>query len=175
MEIKELRRDEEKIDVLVEFQAPAPGQMVTQAFTYPYDLVRIPETEIPVQFTATGEKEHIMELRGTDRILSIVASSDWIKVFSPAPEKEVEKELLVKGMASTFEGNILYRLIDSGGEEIKNGFTTAGMGDWYYFEIELSLEGLLKPGEKFTLELYTKSAKDGSVENLVSISLRLGK
>jgi len=173
VEIKELRKTDDHIEVFVEFQAPAPDQMVTQAFTYPYDLVRIKPADLPFQFTALGEQEHVMELRGIDRILPVVASSDWIKVFSPAPGEEVEKTFAVQGIASTFEGNILYRIIDSRGKIIKDGFTTAGMGDWYYFEIDFDLEELIEPREKFSLELYTESPKDVSEENLLTIPLSI--
>lgn len=175
VEIQELQKRKDSIEIFVEFQAPAADQMVTQAFTYPYDLVRIKATDIPFQFTALGEKEHVMELRGIDRLLPVVASSDWIKVFNPTPGEEVGKSFTVEGMASTFEGNILYRLIDSQGKNIKDGFTTAGMGDWYYFEIVFSLEELFEPGENFSLELYTESPKDGSRENLVTIPLSTKK
>jgi len=171
VEIKDLLLKEKEIEVIVEFKAPSADQMVTQAFTYPYALVRIEATDLPFSFTATGEKEYIMELRGIDRIRPIVASSNWIKIFNPAPEQEIEESFTVEGIASTFEGNIRYRLINAQGEKVKDSFTTAGMGDWYYFEIEMEIGELIETGEEFSLELFTTSPKDGAEENLVKIPL----
>ena len=55
VEITEIIEKNEKIEVLAHFTAPGEDEPVTQAITYPYDLVMIEETRMPVSFTTTGD------------------------------------------------------------------------------------------------------------------------
>ncbi|MFO7952678.1 MAG: protease complex subunit PrcB family protein [Bacillota bacterium] len=57
VEITSIKRKEDKIVVTAHFTAPEEGEPVTQAITYPYDLVVIEETELPVDFGTTGDDD----------------------------------------------------------------------------------------------------------------------
>lgn len=164
----------EAITVEVEFKKPGPDENVTQAVTYPYDLVLVPATGLPVRFNGRGAEEYVMTLYGTDTLETIVASSWGIKLFAPAPGTGVAGTLRFSGVASVFEGQINYRLIGPDGTVLIEGYTMAGMGDWCYFREEILLAPILpanaSPAECL-LELFTISAMDGSEQDLVSITL----
>lgn len=43
------------------------------------------------------------------------------------------------------------------------------MGDWGYFEEEITLDPDLEENTELVLEIFTESPKDGTVEDLVTI------
>jgi len=59
VEITGIEEKEDKIVVTVDFTEPGKDDMVTQAFTYPYDLAMINDTGLPVEFTATGAESEV--------------------------------------------------------------------------------------------------------------------
>ncbi len=174
VEIKNLTEQEDKLLVTVEFTEPAEGEPVTQALTRPYDLKTSEPTDLPVEFVAEGDEMYVPTLWGIDKLPPIAAQSDGIKVFSPAPGSTVASEFDVTGIANVFEGTVLYRLLlGSTGEELYSGITTGAMGDWGYFEEEIAVPGETNSGEQLILELYTESAKDGSIQDLIEIEIEL--
>ncbi len=95
-----------------------------------------------------------------------------IWVTHPTPDQVAGVPLLVKGSARVFEGTVNARLLDSQGNVLVSAHTTAtsgapGRGD---FEMRLNF----KPPQdgKGILEVYSISARDGSVENKVTIPVR---
>ncbi len=163
------------ITVAVKFKDPLPGEIVTEAFTYPYDLVLIPAVNLPVEFAGHGAQEHVMALYGIDSLAPIVAASAWIKVFEPAPGAAVTGIVRVSGVASVFEGLISYRIVRNGAVLAADQIM-AGMGDWYYFEEEIPLAAIV-PGITSplacVLELFTISPRDGTEAEKVSIPVTL--
>ncbi|MDW7652275.1 MAG: Gmad2 immunoglobulin-like domain-containing protein [Bacillota bacterium] len=175
VEITEIDVQEDLVEVTVSFREPDEDEAVTEAITYPYDIEEIEITELPVTFIATGAENYVPELKGIDYVKPVVAQSQWIKLFSPAPESVVERQFSVDGIANVFEGNILYRLKDASERVLVSGNTTAEMGNWRYFIVDITVDEAVPVEEKLLLELYTESAKDGSVENLVQVELELQK
>ena len=55
-----------EIAVAVEFEVPSPGRSYTQEITYPYDLIFIPASNLPVVFQASGARVYVMTLHGVD-------------------------------------------------------------------------------------------------------------
>ncbi len=173
VEITQVLETADEIVVSVEFTEPAEDEAVLQVLTYPYDKREIPAIDKPVRFVARGAQEYLPTLKGIDYLKPVVAQSEFIKVFSPAPESSVSDSFTIEGVANVFEGTVLYRLLDSGEEELDSGITSGYMGDWGYFEPELTVPGEIETGEELLLQLYTESAKDGRIENLVEIELEL--
>jgi hypothetical protein len=103
----------------------------------------------------------------------IVASSDWIKIFSPKPDKQVEGTIFLSGIACVFEGTVNYELLTEDGNILCRGFTTGTMGDWGYFEETIPVPPDTDGG-RVVLQLYSASAKDGSKMFVVDIPLVLG-
>ena len=173
VEIQDVMEYEEEIRVTVAFTEPAEDEIVTQALTYPDDLYVMEATDKPVTFAATGAESYVPELIGLDELPPIVAESDGIKIFSPAPETTVPATFTIEGISNVFEGTVQLRVLDADGEELLSDFTTGAMGDWGYFNPFLTLPDTVQPGDALTLELYTTSAKDGSIQDLIEIPLEM--
>ncbi|MEW5784923.1 MAG: Gmad2 immunoglobulin-like domain-containing protein [Bacillota bacterium] len=162
-----------EVIVSVDFSEPRAGEAVTQAITYPYDLVAVPAADLPVRFIAGGAESYVMALYGIDTLETIVASSNPIKLFEPADGSDTNGALRFRGVASVFEGQIDYRLLDAAGGVIAEGYTMAGMGDWYYFEETIGTGDFTGEVTEATLELFTISPKDGSEQDLVSVKVNI--
>jgi hypothetical protein len=153
---------------LCRFKEPSPGETVSQAKTYPFDLVTVPRLEVPVEFRAEGDTPpHIMRVLGSD-VEPIVAESTWIKVFEPRPGQVVAGSFSLRGLCSAFEGTVNYRLMRNS-SILHEGFATGAMGDWGYFEAVVPLD--TAENGPAVLEVFTYSAKDGSVQDLISIDV----
>ncbi len=167
VEIGEIVVTADKVSVPVTFKRPAPGEMVTQALTYPYDLKTLAATELPVEFVLSGDEEYLPALVGIDELLPVVAESAGIKLFAPAPESTVSRTFVLEGVANVFEGNVQYKLQDRNGKLLDSGFTTGAMVDWGYFRTELTVPQEVAAGERLLLDVFTESAKDGSLEQQI--------
>lgn len=159
--VEEVREVDDHLEVVVRFTRPAPGQMVIQVLTYPYDLVVLENETLPITVKDMAEPEnHIMGLVGLDYIdRPVVAASDWIKLFSPAPESRVDSVITLAGIANVFEGTVIYEIMSVDGQSLVKGFVTAAMGDWGYFAEEIPLPG---DESSYLLSVYSESARDGS-------------
>jgi hypothetical protein len=172
--ITQVRRVGDEIIVTVHFTEPGPDDPVTLVPTRPYDLVIIDARDLPVRYIVEGAEEFVPTLTGIDELPPIVAESTWIKLFAPAPGMVISDQFAMEGIANVFEGNVNYRLLDQEGVEIVSGFTTGSMGDWGYFSEIIEVPGTVQDGEDLTLDVYTVSARDGSIENMIQINLVSG-
>jgi hypothetical protein len=168
--IEDVEIGSDAIVVTIGHSDPAEGQNVTEALTYPRDIVYTENLSLPIEYVATGDREYVPLLVGIEELPTIMAESEFIKVFAPAPGSNVPETFTVEGVANVFEGTVNYLLRDTDGETTLEQYTTAGMGDWYFFEMDIELPDDF--GDTFTLEMFTYSANDGSVTNLVEIPLQ---
>lgn len=167
VEIGEIIVSADKISVPVSFRKPAPGEIVTQALTYPYDLEVLEAQDLPVEFVPSGAEEYLPTLVGIEELLPIIAGSQGIKLFAPAPDSSVSRNFVLEGVANVFEGNVQYKLLNKNGNVLDSGFATGAMGDWGYFRAELTVPGEIAAGERILLDVFTESAKDGSLEQQI--------
>jgi len=168
--IEDVEIDDEQITVIISYSDPGPDENVTQALTYPQDIVYTDNLDLPIEYVAAGDKEYVPILRGIVELPKIVAESDFIKVFTPAPNENVPQTITVEGVANVFEGSISYLLRDADGTATGEQFTTAGMGDWYFFTFDIQVPEMFS--DNLSLELFSYSAKDGSIIHLVEIPLQ---
>lgn len=161
----------EALVVKVDLLDPPPGQPVTQAFTYPYDLVVTAPTDREIRFDTTVEWPRVPTLLGIDHLEPIVAGRGGIRVFAPAPDSTVPDPFVFRGIANTFEGNVNYRVETRDGKPLLEHFTTGAQGDWGHFQeiVELPAEA----PEALVLRVFTYSPKDGSVEGDFEIPITL--
>ena len=103
--ITETKVKEDLVEVHVKFSEPAADQVVNDAVDYPYVLQEIEVTELPVTFIAAGAEQDVPKLVGIDYLKPIVAGSEKIKIFTPAPDAGVSHEFTVEGIVSLDEGN----------------------------------------------------------------------
>lgn len=100
-------------------------------------------------------------------------------VYKPAQNADVsraviEREITVSGVARAFEATVNWRLRDSSGREVANGFTNASVGSspvWGTF----SFVAQVPPGVtgNVTLDVYQASPRDGSDINKVELRLQV--
>lgn len=174
VEVEEVLEEDGELKILIRSYGPGVGQMVTQALTYPYDLIIVENKELPLRFIDADDPDrYFMALLGLKTIdRPIAASSEWIKIFSPFPGEEVEGIITLTGIANVFEGTVSYELLTPKGQVVDKGFTTAAMLDWGYFEKAIHLPESTEIGG-LTLKLYSESPKDGSEMFGVEIPLVL--
>ncbi len=97
-----------------------------------------------------------------------------IYVTSPKPGSVVTSPLVVAGFARVFEQTLSWRLLDKNGTVLREGIAMTqardiGMYGPFRFDVFLPVF----EGGDFTLEVFTYSPRDGSIQDLVSIPLSL--
>ncbi|MDQ0253433.1 hypothetical protein J2S74_000805 [Evansella vedderi] len=102
----------------------------------------------------------------------VVLENESFKIFDPAPNSEVENQLVVRGLARVYEGTVQYELED-GHYIFASGFVTASNGapDWGEFELVIDLAKV--PSGSVTLFLFEENAKDGSWKNQLALPLNV--
>lgn len=93
-----------------------------------------------------------------------------IRVLEPLMYAQIAGSLLVTGEARVFESAFSWRVLDAAGQELLSGSAMADAPDIgqfgpFTFTADLSLD----PPGPMTLEVFDYSAKDGAVQDLVSI------
>lgn len=171
VEVIEVTEEKGRLVVSIESRPPGADDSVTQAITYPYDLIVVGEKNLPLLLVDVNEKNrHFMGLWGTEIIdRPIVASSDWIKVFTPKQGEEVDGSIQLSGIANVHEGTVMVELV-SRTAVIFRSFTTAAFTEWGYFEEQIPIPQDAVNGE-ISLQLYSESMKDGSRQFEVVIPL----
>lgn len=103
-----------------------------------------------------------------------------IIVQSPQPNEYVTAERFqIKGVARTFENNVVYRVTDlASGQVIAHGFTTAvgEMGQFNPFTLSVAAQTMNKVQypTRALIEVFEQSAKDGSEINMAKVQVRMG-
>lgn len=93
-----------------------------------------------------------------------------IVVEAPHPGEDIQGPFKLTGIANVFEATVSWKLVDSEGNLVKKGFTTAtcGTGCWGTFEDVVRYDVLSGAG---TLKVFESSAEDGSPLHIVEIPL----
>ena len=94
-----------------------------------------------------------------------------IWLTAPLEGASVSSPLTVRGTASIFEATVDYRLKDSSGKVLVEGYVMAAGGAPDRGDFEAVLKYTAPAGEKLTLEVFEASAKDGSPINVVTVKL----
>lgn len=125
--------------------------------------------EAPVTSTADSSSAENSATVGEPTI----SESGNIKVQEPQANALVSSPLLIKGQARTFESTFQISLKDSSGKEVAKKTATYTAADPSQFGDYGELMLFDAPGtDTGTLEVFTNSAKDGSVQDLVKIPVR---
>lgn len=103
----------------------------------------------------------------------IISESGNIIVSSPKPAEKISSPLVLEGEARVFENVVDYRLRDTNGNILVEGFASAqspDIGEFGPFRAEIEFP---KPeGELGILEVFSTSPKDGSEINKVIIPIK---
>ncbi len=106
----------------------------------------------------------------------IVDEINNIRIYEPQPGDTVGQPLIIVGKVREPENNFNYRLLDSEGHQLAGSFATAvaiDVGKFGAFSVVLNYGE--PAGSSGTVEVFSHSAKDGAVIDLVRIPVKLKK
>lgn len=105
---------------------------------------------------------------------SIVAQSNNIHIFSPAPNTQIGPILIVTGEARVFENAFSYRLLDATNATVfeSNAMANApDIGQFGPFQLTITVPPQLVGSSGF-LQVFQYSAKDGTPADVVTVPLQ---
>lgn len=141
----------------VSLTAPGEEDIVTQAFTYPYDLIVIDQTDAPL---AAEFGEHpTLWLPEDQKGLPLV--SERVFLQTPMAGSELGQTLRVKGAAKLFEGTF-HIVLEDGHNQLVNQLGTASAGGPEWGVIDVELEYPIPSNPHGHLIIMWQDAKDGS-------------
>jgi hypothetical protein len=99
------------------------------------------------------------------------ATSDSVAVYSPRAGTTTGRTVNVSGAARAFEAHVNWRIKDSAGREVGNGFMSASIfgPTWGTFDTSVTIPANVSGN--VTLEVFWPSPKDGAELGLVQIPL----
>jgi hypothetical protein len=97
-----------------------------------------------------------------------------ITVASPAIGATVTSPVTVSGTADVFEAVVSIEILNSAGQEIARTFTTASCGTGCRGSYTTAISYSVPATQQGTLEVFERSAKDGSPVNMQKIPVTLG-
>ncbi len=123
----------------------------------------------------TGEEEPESTPTGLAVSPTAAAEAPLIDIDSPSQGDTVTVPVHVEGRARVFEGALLVAIKDIGGDVLcrvpaQATIAAPGVGTW---AVDLAFPPPSSGPADATIEAYSESARDGSVENLVSVSVVL--
>lgn len=96
-----------------------------------------------------------------------------ITVLTPASGTRVTSPVTVSGTADVFEGVVSVQILDSAGHEIARTFTTASCGTGCRGVYSVAVAYRVQVAGQGTIEVFERSAKDGSPINVQLIRVTL--
>lgn len=105
------------------------------------------------------------------RLVVPLPSSSNIAVFQPLPGTRIAPGTRLSGMARAFEANVLYQIRDAMDRVVaRERAVTASAGAPAFGEFDVALPFDHPPATQTgTLLVYTRSARDGSIQDLVEV------
>ncbi len=110
---------------------------------------------------------------GTDVPLKTVSASGNVIVTSPVAGAAIGLPLVITGSARVFESTFNYRLLDTDGTVLVEGNAMTNAPDVGQFgDFAVTTSYALPLGTTGTVEVFDRSAKDGSVIDLASVPIK---
>lgn len=131
---------------------------------------------LPVIMQANARSPHFSPdiLMEGMRLIIPLPMSENIVVTLPFPGFTIRDNQVIEGYARAFEANVLYRVVDDNEVVVtEESFTTAEAAAPAYGRFRDSIPFDREPtAPAGVLQVYTRSAKDGSVQDLVQTRVR---
>jgi hypothetical protein len=167
-------RGEVICEMVVQATEGAPG-----VGTWAVDLAFPPPTPDPADATIEAYSESPRDGSIENLVsISVVLSPDPppIVMMEPGCNQHVSSPLHVEGTASVFEGAVIVLVRGADGEEMVRATVQAaeaapGRGS---FSADLTLPSTVTSPMRATVEAFSLSPRDGSVENLFAVPIELG-
>lgn len=118
-------------------------------------------------FTLSNPARIVVDIGGAPQ-----AVSDSVAIYSPRPGETTSRTLTVSGAARAFEAHVAWRVKDSNGRVVANGFALASLGSslvWGTLEMSVTIPASVTGN--VTLEVFWPSPKDGEPLGLVQVPL----
>jgi immunoglobulin-like protein involved in spore germination len=105
---------------------------------------------------------------------ALVSARGSIVVREPRANDRVRSPLTISGDASVFEANLEWQVTDTAGRALARGFTTASAGAPARGTFTISATYTEPATDEFGFaEVFDRSAKDGSVDEIVRVPIIL--
>jgi hypothetical protein len=117
-------------------------------------------------FTLSNPARIVIDIGGAPQ-----ATSDSVAVYSPRAGTTIGHVATISGAARAFEAHVTWRVKDSGGRVVVNGFTSASIFGpiWGTFDTSITIPANVSGN--VTLEIFWPSPKDGTELGLVQVPL----
>ncbi len=124
--------------------------------------------------TATVAAAATQAPTATPRPSPLLSAKGSILVKEPASGEQLNAGVVVSGEATVFEANVLYRVVTAGGKVLAEGHTTATAGapQKGTYRVEVTFEAPYY-GEAGFVEVFERSAKDGSISDIVRVPVTI--
>ena len=96
-----------------------------------------------------------------------------ITLKMPAVNAKLTSPVTISGDASVFEAALAWRITDTAGRVIVEGFTTASLGAPGRGTFSVSASYTVPAETVAFIEVFSRSAKDGSIDEIVRIPVTL--
>lgn len=185
IKVARLLADAGQLIAITEIKAPAQGAMVTQALTYPLDLISLPVDAKELSFAYQGDllalaaapkAEQPAEPKPPtkepdNKAGGPVAESSTFKVFAPEPGSVISSPVRVRGQARVFEATFTLELEDGHNILAEKVVTATDAGPaWGDFDVNLTFDKPTSPNGMLLFVTY--SAKDGSRKEELQVPVR---
>ncbi|HEY8807545.1 MAG TPA: Gmad2 immunoglobulin-like domain-containing protein [Candidatus Limnocylindria bacterium] len=103
----------------------------------------------------------------------VISAKGAITLKTPTVNATVSSPVTISGDASVFEAALAWRITDTGGRVIAEGFTTASLGAPGRGTYSISATYTVPAQTLAFIEVFSRSAKDGSIDEIVRIPVML--
>jgi len=103
----------------------------------------------------------------------VTSEKGAITLNQPLTNQALTSPVTISGEASVFEGNVQWRISDRSGRVLAEGFTTASIGAPGRGTFSVSAAYTVATETIAFVEVFSRSAKDGSVDEIVRIPVTL--
>lgn len=97
-----------------------------------------------------------------------------VLIESPVPGASVTSPVEIAGMSNTFEGTVLYNVVDGEGLIVDDGFTTASAGNGTFGEFSITSAFDVDRGGTGAVIAFEESPRDGSEVNVYEVPVEIG-
>jgi hypothetical protein len=103
----------------------------------------------------------------------VVSARGAITLKTPAVNALLSSPVTISGDASVFEANVQWRITDTGGRVLADGFTTASQGAPGRGDFSVTATYTVARETVAFIEVYSRSPKDGNIDEIVRIPVTL--
>ena len=104
---------------------------------------------------------------------AVVSARGFISLTSPTVNAQLQSPIIIQGDASVFEANLQWKISDTGGRILAEGITTASLGAPGRGTYTVSVPYAVTTETVAFVEVYSRSPKDGNIDDLVRIPVTL--